>query len=160
MFRTYLHWLLDGRGFRSFLVHQRTRASTPRSTPFLAKDDWPMNINENPEGKPSWTGGRLSQVFHIDGPFMGPIEWDDPADFPMLFSFFELANMNVGKYVDLIHHCFIGRNGMMKCENHDSAIWKMSETNGIQNPDHPVNRMSTSLPTFIPSSKWFHKEVP
>lgn len=80
--------------------------------------------------------------------------------FPCCSAFSSWQNMNVGKYVDLIHHCFIGRNGMMKCENHDSAIWKMSETNGIQNPDHPVNSMSTSLPTFIPSSKWFHKEVP
>ena len=47
------------------------------------------------------------------------------------------------------------------CENWTvSAIWKMSETNGSQNPVHPVNSMSTSLPTFIPSSTWFHKEVP
>ena len=61
----------------------------------------------------------------------------------------------------LIWSITVSLEGMeWSCENHDSAIWKMSETKGIQNPDHPVNSMSTSLPTFIPSSKWFHKEVP
>lgn len=88
-------WCISGPGLK-----------TPSTrTPFLAKDDWPMNINdinENPEGKPSqqleaaYFYGFFYGFFTFVVP-MGPIEWDDPADFRMLKT----------------AHCFIGRNGMI-----------------------------------------------